>query len=238
MNVTHIINKFKKPNTTRNSVKHNLIHYGVIAVLFTFITIITPNNLAESDFIYLSALPALFLLVYVVMTKRVFESLTLAILLAFLMGYKLDFFDEVNESLVGIMMDEDTVWLFIVCGLMGSIIALIEKSGGVYAFGRWVSKRAHTRKSTLLWTWILGVFIFIDDYLNSLTVGSTMAPLTDKHKVSREYLSYVVDSTAAPGTVILPLSTWAVFIITLYDSALREYSDSLSESFISMRFYH
>ena len=94
-------------------------------------------------------------------------------------------------------MSEDMAWLFLVCGLMGSIIALIEHAGGSFAFGDWVSRRAKTRESSILWTaWVLGMAIFIDDYLNSLTVGSSMAPVTDRHKVSREMLAYVVDSTA------------------------------------------
>ncbi len=116
-----------------------------------------------------------------------------------------------SEGLLGVMMSEDIAWLIIVCGLMGSIISLIEKSGGSFAFGEWIAKRAKTRNASLIWAWILGIIIFIDDYLNSLTVGSCMTTLTDKHKIPREFLSYVVDSTAAPLCVIIPISTWAVF---------------------------
>ena len=110
------------------------------------------------------------------------------------------------------MLDEDIAWLIIVCGLMGSIIALIEKTGGAFAFGKWAASKAKTQKSSLIWTWILGIVIFIDDYLNSLTVGACMSKLTDKHKVPREFLAYVVDSTAAPVCVLIPISTWAVFV--------------------------
>jgi Na+/H+ antiporter NhaC len=99
---------------------------------------------------------------------------------------------------------------------MGSIIKLIEKTGGSLAFGRFVAKHSKTRVGTLLWTYLLGIIIFIDDYLNSLTVGSCMAPITDKHKVSREELTYIVDSTAAPVCVLLPISTWAVFASRLF----------------------
>jgi Na+/H+ antiporter NhaC len=109
------------------------------------------------------------------------------------------------------MMSEDIAWLIVVCGLMGSIIALIEKAGGSYAFGEWIASKAKTERASLLWTWFLGIIIFIDDYLNSLTVGSCMTTLTDKHKVPREFLAYIVDSTAAPLCVIIPISTWAVF---------------------------
>jgi Na+/H+ antiporter NhaC len=116
-----------------------------------------------------------------------------------------------GESLLEVMLDPDTPWLIIVCGLMGSIVALIERTGGSFAFAEWLSKFAKTRKSALMCTYVLGWTIFIDDYLNALTVGSCMAPLTDKHKVPREFLAYVVDSTAAPDCTLIPISTWAVF---------------------------
>lgn len=141
------------------------------------------------------------------------------------------FFDAINANLISNVANEDTAWLFIVCGLMGSFVALIEKAGGVYAFGVWVSKRAKTRKSTLLWTWVLGLIIFVDDYLNALTVGSCMAPLTDKHKVSREYLAYVVDSTAAPDTTLIPVSTWAVFIAGIYNQTVSDPTFGFEEKY-------
>ncbi|HJJ93756.1 MAG TPA: hypothetical protein O0X31_04355, partial [Methanocorpusculum sp.] len=109
------------------------------------------------------------------------------------------------------MLDPDMAWLIIVCGLMGSIIALIERSGGAIAFGNWAAKHAKGEKSSLVWTWIMGIAIFLDDYLNSMAVGSCMRSLTDKFKVPREMLAYVVDSTAAPLCVLIPISTWAVF---------------------------
>lgn len=205
---------------SKQSKYRNTTQYAMLAVIFTIITLITPHLI--EDFPIISAIPALFILIYIFLTKRVFESLTLGIILGFLMAYQGQFFTEINNSLIDNLISEDTAWLFIVCGLMGSFVALIERAGGVYAFGNWVAKRAHTKKATLLWTWILGLIIFIDDYLNSLTVGSCMAPLTDKHKVSREYLAYIVDSTAAPDTVLIPVSTWAVFIAGLYNETITD----------------
>jgi len=205
---------------------NHFIHYLLITALFAVITILTPIVLPI--FPLYSIIPALFLLLYIFFTRRIFESLTLAIVLGFLMAVSIGafegvgFFEAINTKLIDNVASPDTAWLFIVCGLMGSFIALIEKAGGVYAFGVWVAKRAKTRKSTLLWTWLLGLIIFVDDYLNSLTVGSCMAPLTDKHKVSREYLAYVVDSTAAPDTTLIPVSTWAVFIAALYSTTINE----------------
>lgn len=158
-----------------------------------------------------SLLPALFLVLYIFTTKRILEALVLASLMCFIMADRGNFFSEFSTGLVEVMKDEDTGWLIVVCGLMGSIILLIEKAGGSFAFGQFVASKSKGRRSTLLWTWLLGVVVFIDDYLNSLTVGACMAPVTDRYKVSREYLAYVVDSTAAPVCVLIPISTWAVF---------------------------
>ena len=160
---------------------------------------------------FFSLIPALFFVAYIFITKRILEALILASLMCFIFAYKWDFLSAFSDGLTAVMMDEDTGWLIIVCGLMGSIIKLIERAGGSLAFGRFVANHAKSRAGTLLWTYLLGIIIFIDDYLNSLTVGSCMAPITDKHRVSREELTYIVDSTAAPVCVLLPISTWAVF---------------------------
>lgn len=205
------------PAPPANNIKRITMEYLVIAVGFLILISLSPVN--EKNFGAISAIPSLFLLFFIFYTKRILEGLTLASLLGFLMAYKLEFFGHVNKTLITVLTDSNTQWLFIVCGLMGSIIALMERSGGAKAFGQWVSKRAKTRKSTLLWTWLLGVVIFIDDYLNSLTVGSCMAPITDKHKVSREQLAYIVDSTAAPVCVLIPISTWAVYIGSLLEQS-------------------
>ncbi len=190
--------------------------YAIVIVFFIVVVLFSPADV--DDFGPLTLIPAAFLLVYIFYTKRILESLMLGGLLGFLMGFKGDFFSPLSDSFLDIMLDEDIGWLFIVCGLMGSIIALIEKAGGAYAFGDWVSKRAKTKKGTLMWTWVLGAVIFIDDYLNCLTVGACMSPLTDRHKVPREFLAYIVDSTAAPVCVLVPISTWSIFIGSLMEA--------------------
>jgi Na+/H+ antiporter NhaC len=116
------------------------------------------------------------------------------------------------------IIDETIGWIFIVCGLMGSLIVLLLRTGAALAFSISISKHAKNRKIALLSTWVLGLVIFIDDYLNALAVGTTMRRLTDKYNVSREMLSYVVDSTAAPICILLPISTWAVFFVALLES--------------------
>lgn len=190
--------------------RRSLISVIAIVAISMVLTSFLPEPV-DGSFGIASVIPAIFLVIYIFITKRILEALTLASVIGFSMISREDILGTFSTSLTTQMMNEDTVWLIIVCGLMGGIIALIERAGGAFAFGEWVAQRAKTRKSTLMWTWALGVFIFIDDYLNSLTVGSCMAPITDRHKVSREFLAYVVDSTAAPLCVLIPISTWAAF---------------------------
>lgn len=192
----------------------------IVIIGFTFlITLFLPSSeeIERGASIGLFALiPAIFLVIYIFTTKRILESLVLASLMCFVFADRGKVLTSFNEGLTHVMMEENTGWLIIVCGLMGSIIKLIEKTGGSIAFGNFVAKHSKTRVGTLLWTYTLGIIVFIDDYLNSLTVGSCMAPITDKHKVSREELTYIVDSTAAPVCVLLPISTWAVFASRLF----------------------
>lgn len=209
--------------------KSSLIAVLLVILLAVIISLFLPDDPAQ--FGIASLIPAAFLIAYIFSTQRILEALTLASLTGFIMVSRPDGFGagglsellpacfkwfhsvltSFSDTALAVMMSEDIAWLIIVCGLMGSIISLIEKAGGSFAFGEWIATKARTRRSALLCTWVLGVIVFIDDYLNSLTVGSCMAPLTDRHKVPREFLSYVVDSTAAPLCVIIPISTWAVF---------------------------
>ena len=185
---------------------------AAIIIIATFILkIFLPDDPAQ--FGVLCTIPALLMILYIFITKRIIEALTIGAVVGFIMVGESgsNTLQAFSDSLLATMMSEDIAWLIIVCGLMGGIISLIERSGGAYAFGQWASARAKTEKTALIWTWILGCIIFIDDYLNSMTVGSCMAPLTDKHKTPREMLAYVCDSTAAPLCVLIPITTWSVF---------------------------
>ncbi len=178
------------------------------AVLTSFMPDFTD---AETFGIY-STIPAIFLVFYIFFTKRMFEGLLLASLMGMIMMGPAEVLDTFSNAILEDMMSEDIAWLILVCGLMGSIIAMLEKAGGAYAFGNWVASRAKTKTGVLMWSWVLGMIIFLDDYLNALVVGSCMAPVCDRHKQPREFLAYIVDSTAAPMCVIIPISTWGVFV--------------------------
>ncbi len=196
--------------TKADTMRRNILFYGILIIAFVIIGFLVPDD--PADFGIISALPAAFLIIFIFKTKRIIEALALATILTTIMGFKGDFFSIFNEIVLGVVMSEDMAWLFIVCGLMGGIVAVVETSGGGYAFGNWVTTKAKTQKSTMLYTALCSLLLSIDDYLSVLTTGSAMTPINDRYKTPREMTSYIVDSTAAPACVINPISTWAVFI--------------------------
>ena len=102
------------------------------------------------------------------------------------------------------------VLIFII--ILGMIVHLMNMSGATYQYAHWASKRLKSKKQSLLATMALGIIIFVDDYFNCLTVGTVMRPITDKNKISREKLAYIIDSTAAPVCIIAPISSWAAAV--------------------------
>ncbi|MGY4012502.1 Na+/H+ antiporter NhaC family protein [Aeromonas molluscorum] len=161
----------------------------------------------------LSLIPPIVVLVLAIWLRRPILSLIIGTVagLLLLSANPFDALDTFAEVSLRTMQDETIGWLILVCGSFGSLIALLVRTGGAMAFGQQALKLAKGPKSSLFMTFVLGLVIFIDDYLNALTVGETMKRVTDRFKVSREMLAYVVDSTAAPVCVLVPLSTWAVF---------------------------
>ena len=116
----------------------------------------------------------------------------------------------VNDGLISALSGNAGIFLFLV--LLGTIVALVNAAGGSAAFGRWAETHIKTRVGAQIATFVLGVLIFIDDYFNCLTVGSVMRPVTDKYKVSRAKLAYLIDATAAPVCIIAPISSWAAAV--------------------------
>jgi len=115
-----------------------------------------------------------------------------------------------NNALISAVSDTAGVFIFLV--QLGVIVALVNKAGGSRAFGEWAQTHIKSRVGAQLATFVLGVLIFIDDYFNCLTVGSVMRPVTDKHKISRAKLAYLIDATAAPICMIAPISSWAAAV--------------------------
>jgi len=163
----------------------------------------------------ISLIPIIVILVTALITKRTIESILFGVIVGFLIlagGNPVDMFEQFLESLYTVMMDEESVWVFLVVALFGSLIALMEQAGGVFGFSRMTEKLIKSRKSSLIGTWILGLIVYVDDYLNCLAVGSAMRSITDRFKVSREMLAYIINSTGVTVCAIVPFSTWGAFM--------------------------
>lgn len=162
----------------------------------------------------ISLIPPVVVMAVAIWLKRPILSLVVGAVAGLLMLFPTQPFELLNtfaEISTSVMQDETIGWLILVCGGFGSLIGLLIHTGGAVAFGRSASKLATGPRSSMFMTFVLGCIIFIDDYLNALSVGEAMKRVTDKYKISRQMLAYIVDSTAAPICVIIPISTWAIF---------------------------
>ncbi len=159
----------------------------------------------------LSLAPTALVFFLAIWTRRPIESLLCGSLLGLLMLHGGGFVTGMAEASIAVLTDPDVAWVILVCGLMGGLIALLMRSGATSAFTDFLTGRVGNERGALFATWLLGIAMFVDDYLNSLAVGAAMRNITDRFRISREKLAYVVDSTAAPISVIIPYSTWGAF---------------------------
>ncbi len=149
-------------------------------------------------------------------TKEVYSSLFVGILIGALLYADFNFEATMNHMLVdgfiASLSDSWNVGILVFLVILGAIVALMNKAGGSAAFGKWASTHIKSKIGAQCATIVLGVLIFIDDYFNCLTVGSVMRPVTDKFKISRAKLAYLIDATAAPVCIIAPISSWAAAV--------------------------
>ena len=161
-----------------------------------------------------SLVPPLVAIALALITKEVYSSLFCGIAVGALLYGQFNpvlTVDAItNDALISAVTG--TAGIFIFLAVLGSMIMLVNKSGGSAAFGRWASKNIKSKTGAAICTFVLGVLIFIDDYFNCLTVGSVMRPVTDTHKISRAKLAYLIDATAAPICMIAPISSWAAAV--------------------------
>lgn len=157
--------------------------------------------------------PAIVAIALALITKEVYFSLLIGILagaMFFVGGNPV----KAVETTFGIMGEKiggnANIIIFLV--LLGILVALMSKSGASRAYGNWASRAIKSKRGALLATSGLGALIFVDDYFNCLTVGTVMSPVTDRHKISRAKLAYIIDSTAAPICIIAPISSWAAAV--------------------------
>jgi len=189
----------------------------VIAVLIMAIAVSASG--VETAATFWALVPPIVAIALALITKEVYSSLFLGIVVGAIFasgGSVATTIDHVvNDGLISAISGTAGIFLFLV--ILGVIVALINKSGGSAAFGRWAETHIKSRIGAQLATFVLGILIFIDDYFNCLTVGSVMLPVTDSHRVSRAKLSYLIDATAAPICMIAPISSWAAAVSSYAD---------------------
>ena len=172
------------------------------------------TSTSRMAFSFWALVPPIVAIILALITKEVYSSLFVGILLGALFYSNFNPITGldaiINDGMVPAVADNAGIMLFLV--ILGAMVALINRAGGSAAFGRWAETHIKTRVGAMFATFLLGVLIFVDDYFNCLTVGSVMLPVTDRHKVSRAKLAYLIDATAAPVCMIAPISSWAAAV--------------------------
>ena len=204
--------------------KSNLIKGALLAVILLAVFLVpllmgSGESAAEGGGFYgtgWALLPPVVAIALALITKEVYSSLFVGILMGGMLYSGYDFEGTVlhvfQGGIVSVLSSASNIGILVFLVILGAMVALMNKAGGSAAFGRWAAKHIKSRVGAQLATVALGVLIFIDDYFNCLTVGSVMRPVTDKHRVSRVKLAYLIDATAAPVCIIAPISSWAAAV--------------------------
>ncbi len=194
------------------------IIFGLLVAVFIVACAVTAP-LTEAVGTLWSLLPPIVAIGLALITKEVYSSLFVGILTggavyaaASSSGFSGMFTAVVQDGLIANLADSYNVGILVFLVVLGVIVVLMNKAGGSRAYGEWAAKHIKSRVGASIATFFLGVLIFVDDYFNCLTVGSVMRPVTDKHKLSRSKLAYLIDSTAAPICIIAPISSWAAAV--------------------------
>ncbi len=165
---------------------------------------------------WMSLLPPVIAIGLALITKEVYSSLFIGIAVGAVLyaggNFEGTLQHLLTDGIIGNLSDSYNVGILVFLVVLGSIVCLMNATGGSAAFGRWAQQRIKTRVGAQLCTVALGCLIFVDDYFNCLTVGSVMRPITESHKVSKAKLAYLIDSTAAPVCIIAPVSSWAAAV--------------------------
>ena len=192
----------------------SLFTAGVVLLFLCMAYFFTTKNTVQQSF--WSLVPPLIAISLALVTKEVYSSLFLGILSGALLytGYNPE--KSIRhifiEGIFEVLSNPGNVGILCFLVILGMMVQLMNKTGGSRAFGNWAQKHIKTRRGSMFATMILGCLIFIDDYFNCLTVGSVMLPATDKARISRAKLAYLIDTTAAPICIIAPISSWAAAV--------------------------
>ncbi|HLS08475.1 Na+/H+ antiporter NhaC family protein, partial [Lentibacillus sp.] len=181
----------------------------------------------------LSLLPPVIAIVLALITRNVIPALFAGVWLGATMMYDwnpfMGLYASFSDFIIPSVGDPWSATVLIYCGLFGVLIAFLQKTGGAQAIASAISRKVKTPRGAQGSTMLFGIIIFFEDYFNALTVGSVMRSVTDKMRVSREKLAYVVDSTSAPMCLLGPVSTWVVFVMGLIGAQYAELGISESE---------
>ena len=185
-------------------------------------TFVNPGSADAESVVYaspLALLPSVIAIALALITKEVYTSLFTGIIIGALLNSNFNleralntFLFQENGGMVSKLADSWNVGILIFLVLLGILVSVLNRAGGSAAFGHWAADHIKTKVGAQLATMVLGILIFVDDYFNCLTVGSVMRPVTDRHKVSRVKLAYIIDATAAPICIIAPISSWAAAV--------------------------
>lgn len=164
---------------------------------------------------WLSIIPPIIAIALALITKEVISSLIIGILSGTLIYSCMTGANPIVGTVdytFRLMANRVDINIILFLALLGALVAVVNLAGGSQAYGRWASGKLKSKKTAMLATGVLGSLIFIDDYFNCLTVGTVMKPVTDKYKISRAKLAYIIDATAAPVCIIAPISSWAAAV--------------------------
>ncbi len=216
---------------SNEKIKIKLYGTAFFVLVAIFVSYIVFNDGGAVNTIW-SLIPPVVAIVLALVTKEVYSSLFVGIATGFLLYFDLDIEKafvgifqgvEIDGEFVGGMIpkvaNQWNIGIIIFLVLLGTLVIMINKAGGSDAYGKWARTKIKSKKTALLSTLGLGILIFVDDYFNCLTVGSVMRPITDKYKISRAKLAYIIDATAAPVCIISPISSWAAAVTGVVEGA-------------------
>ncbi len=213
-------NDGKKTSNNKLIINHSgfnfkpIVIYGCIFIVFAILSIF---HVAGESYGIVSLLPICLTIVSAIVSRRALEPLLAGVIAGILLLDPGSLFTQLGTVSTTALGNKTIVWIILVCGMMSGIIVMLERGGSVLSFGDFLSGRIKTKRRAMLTTSGLGIVVFIDDYLNSLAVSSSMKSTTDRFNISREKLSFIVDSTAVPVCILVPISTWAVFFTALLE---------------------
>lgn len=213
----------RREESVMTDMKKNIKRTAVLSVVLVLMFAITVFG-AEQTEEYVPAVYATFWALVppvvaiglALITKEVYSSLFVGVLMGGILYSGFSFEGTIThifeDGMISVLSDSYNVGILIFLVILGTMVCLMNRAGGSAAFGQFAADHIKGRVGAQLATILLGCLIFIDDYFNCLTVGSVMRPVTDKFKVSRAKLAYLIDATAAPICIIAPISSWAAAV--------------------------